>query len=946
MCFLFSFATLEASSPGILKWRMKIGEARESDARTLLSAAGNLRFKYGTGEDINWTMVPAIGSDGTIYFGSQDNHLYAVNPDGTLQWKFETGSDVDSPPAVGTDGTIYFGSLDKFIYALNPDGSLRWKYQTGAEILSAPAIDSTGNIYIGSADKSLYALNPDGILKWRFYTGDAIISSPAVSKSRTIYFGSADNYLYALNPQGTLKWRYQTEGSINSSPAIGLDGSIYFGSLDSYLYALNPDGTLQWKYKTGDMIISSPAIGITGTIYFGSFDKYLYALNPDGTLGWRYLTGNCIWSSPAIGSEGTSYFCSENLNVNPSNSLFALDISGALQWEYQAADLLISSPAIGSDGTIYFGAKDGSLYAVESGSTQGLALSFWPKRGQDQKNTGQEKKVKLLSESQVSVAFIPEYSGVEVLSADSAALPGDGTGRLTQPPKCLAPRMNLFLILANSDLATQDFTTYLTCTDANAYDRGCPGSRMAGEREIKLVDGSYQSPAMILQGGGSDERKSVLNGPVDASGVNYAVEVAFTGLSYANAPQAPLYYYLDAGGYTGANIDLHTSRWCGENARPGTAPSNIAFTKSGQFKVTWKDAGGGNLTVDVVDLVRGGSFPHVDFVDEIGWGFQPVEDFGGSSLTESGNLGNYINEAFVQKLPKAERQYKMLDKLPANRTTEFGFWIDGLCFVVSEEGGLTLPAPGTVWTVTVAFGSWNGDKTVFTQYPNLPSVGDKWKIDVKIMKENEAEPPLPADVTVDSRIDIFDILLIVRFALGQKTPTAQERTLADLNSDGKIDILDVLACVDKALGAPGKTLLAGYSGSNVSRIDEKELKANLLSLGADQALIRDVFKLLAQYAPNLPKAFSLGQNAPNPFNPSTTISYSVPEGPAVQVSLKVYDLRGRLVHNLVDEMREAGSYSVLWDGRDGKGRRVSSGVYLYRIEAGGFVETRKMILLK
>ena len=96
----------------------------------------------------------------------------------------------------------------------------------------------------------------------------------------------------------------------------------------------------------------------------------------------------------------------------------------------------------------------------------------------------------------------------------------------------------------------------------------------------------------------------------------------------------------------------------------------------------------------------------------------------------------------------------------------------------------------------------------------------------------------------------------------------------------------------------------------------------------------------------MPRGFSLSRNFPNPFNPSTTISYSVPEGEAPLVSLKIYDLSGRVVRTLVNGIREAGAYSVVWDGTDSFGRSVSSGVYFYRLKAGSFMQTRKMVLLK
>jgi hypothetical protein len=96
----------------------------------------------------------------------------------------------------------------------------------------------------------------------------------------------------------------------------------------------------------------------------------------------------------------------------------------------------------------------------------------------------------------------------------------------------------------------------------------------------------------------------------------------------------------------------------------------------------------------------------------------------------------------------------------------------------------------------------------------------------------------------------------------------------------------------------------------------------------------------------LPRAFSLSQNFPNPFNPSTTICYTVPVGNIVLVSLEIFNLRGFLIRRLVDNQRAPGAYTVVWDGTDCSGRQVPSGVYFYRIKAGGFVQTRKMVLLK
>ena len=99
----------------------------------------------------------------------------------------------------------------------------------------------------------------------------------------------------------------------------------------------------------------------------------------------------------------------------------------------------------------------------------------------------------------------------------------------------------------------------------------------------------------------------------------------------------------------------------------------------------------------------------------------------------------------------------------------------------------------------------------------------------------------------------------------------------------------------------------------------------------------------------LPRVFSLKPNVPNPFNPTTTISYSVPESAEIafqQVSLEVFDLRGVRVRTLAHGPHAPGNYSVTWDGTDGRSRPMSSGVYFYRLKASGFTSTRKMVLIK
>ncbi len=96
--------------------------------------------------------------------------------------------------------------------------------------------------------------------------------------------------------------------------------------------------------------------------------------------------------------------------------------------------------------------------------------------------------------------------------------------------------------------------------------------------------------------------------------------------------------------------------------------------------------------------------------------------------------------------------------------------------------------------------------------------------------------------------------------------------------------------------------------------------------------------------PQSVRRFALHQSTPNPFKPATTIAFELPR--EVEVRLAVYDVKGRLVRVLTHDVWPAGEHRLIWDGRDGSGADVASGVYFSHIEAQEFVRSRKMMLLK
>ena len=103
-------------------------------------------------------------------------------------------------------------------------------------------------------------------------------------------------------------------------------------------------------------------------------------------------------------------------------------------------------------------------------------------------------------------------------------------------------------------------------------------------------------------------------------------------------------------------------------------------------------------------------------------------------------------------------------------------------------------------------------------------------------------------------------------------------------------------------------------------------------------------QLMGVSSSNTPEQFILYPNYPNPFNPVTTIRYDLSEESFVDIT--IYDMLGNVVHNLVNANESPGYKSIQWNATNNQGEPVSAGVYLYKIQAGDFVDTKKMILLK
>lgn len=340
-------------------------------------ASASILWSY----DLNGPMInsPAVGPDGTIYTGSvwdedlkPSAYIYAINPNGTLKWRFETGFYDDqsvSSPSLGPEGNVYVGTAHNVFYALNSSGQEIWRYTTLDQIVTHAVVAPSGTVY-AKLDGFLIAFSPAGQVQWQFPVGSNTPGSPTLATDGTIYV-PGDGGLFAINPNGTQRWKYASQDSF-SSPAVAPDGKIIYAT--GNLYAINPNGTQAWQqFGVGTAPYSAPTIDTAGNIYLIE-DWELRKHSPTGQLMWTQeflYDGNRLeqaWNAPIVDLANRIYFgmgTGKRYALNSAKGLVCYSTSGAKLYNLLLPETpSTSSPAMGPDGTLYIGCLDGKLYAI------------------------------------------------------------------------------------------------------------------------------------------------------------------------------------------------------------------------------------------------------------------------------------------------------------------------------------------------------------------------------------------------------------------------------------------------------------------------------------------------------------------------------------------------------------------------------------------------------
>ncbi len=296
--------------------------------------AGNLVWTAPTAakNQVNFYAAPAV-TDNLVIVGDYVNVLHAFNRDkGTDAWTFTgaTGRYIGSPLVV--DQMVYAPNADEHLYALDLQGNLKWKFATGQGLWAQPASDGK-TVYQPSMDHYLYAINTaDGSQLWKVDLGGAAVSSPILADG-TIYVGTLTNEMLALDASsGQVRWRTKTSDAIWTTPVLK-DGVLYFGDLAGTAYAINTqDGVIKWQTPlTGGSIIGAAAVIDKGVV-FTAEQGLVQAIAFDGQKLWDKTINGKLYSSPAVVNDRIVIGI-----VQGDSLLVAFDFNGNQQWVYVPA---------------------------------------------------------------------------------------------------------------------------------------------------------------------------------------------------------------------------------------------------------------------------------------------------------------------------------------------------------------------------------------------------------------------------------------------------------------------------------------------------------------------------------------------------------------------------------------------------------------------------------
>ena len=554
--------SIAGGSNGALKWSVQLAGSVMNffpvvaadgtiyvGALAAIKADGSLLWQSSS-----TVQYPSIGLDGNLA-GQTWYGFSKAMPDGTLIWTSYPGDSLTGSTTIGADGTYYFTAKTGGLYAVAPDGLIQWTaFVTNNAFVGTPALAPDGTVYVGDNRGYLNAVSSSGSVLWSYGLGSNVGTNPAVGPDNTIYIGSFDTHLYAVNPDGTGKWAFTLDSKFSTAPAIGPDGAIYVGTYNNSLFAINPDGSKRWVFTAPNIIESAPVIGIDGTIYFGCDDHNLYALNPDGTVQWTFATGNAIQTMPSIGGDGNLYVLSNdgyiyalgtqtsavpvsNFTISPTSVASGASVTGTLT---------LAQPAPVGGNVVSFssnspGANPPRIISIPAGSTTASFI------------------IATRSVPTSTTATVTASSGGQQRSASFTVTPPLPTGLALAPSTLAGGNISTGTVTLTNPAPSTGMIVNLTSNSANATVPASfrvPGNALSGTFSVMTSAVTTNTSATITATIGATSKTATLTiVPATLSSVSLSPSVLVGG-----APSTGTVALTGAAPAGGTTIGLSSSQ--------------------------------------------------------------------------------------------------------------------------------------------------------------------------------------------------------------------------------------------------------------------------------------------------------------------------------------------------------------------------------------------------
>ena len=293
--------TALASQDGSVRWTLELGDRVYatpcvgedgtvyvgSDAKKFEAISADGKVKWSLDTDGDADTGSAIAGDGSVIFAA-GRMVYDVTPLGYVKWRFAAKRKIFTAPAIGSQGRIFFGSQDHHVGALAPDGRLVWTVDLGADVDGAPVVDDLGGVFVGTDGDEVVRIDPDdGHVVWRASLGGYVRGTLSVARNGDVFagvYGPKPRQVRLRSVDGGLLGDFAVAGTgardfgVHGGALEDEAGTLIFGAQDDILYAIDAKGRPLWRFTTGGDVDAPATLLSDGTVVVGSDDGSVRAL--------------------------------------------------------------------------------------------------------------------------------------------------------------------------------------------------------------------------------------------------------------------------------------------------------------------------------------------------------------------------------------------------------------------------------------------------------------------------------------------------------------------------------------------------------------------------------------------------------------------------------------------------------------------------------------------